>query len=272
MTASGAGPGQKPGQTLRLTGVTRRFGDSVAVDGVSLHVPPGQMLGIIGRSGAGKSTLLRMINRLVEPSAGTIHHGATDVTALRGRALRDWRTRCAMIFQQFNLVPRLDVLTNVLIGRLNHRPVLDGLLGRFGAAERAMAARALDRFGLAEVALRRAGTLSGGQQQRVAICRALLQEPRLLLADEPIASLDPHNARVVMDALRRIHAEDGLSVLVNLHHLETAREYCDRIVGLRAGRVVFDGAPADLTPERVRAVYGADEAERAGAEAHAARA
>ena len=272
MTASGAGPGQRPGQALRLTGVTRRFGDSVAVDGVNLHVPPGQMLGIIGRSGAGKSTLLRMINRLVEPSAGTIHHGSTDVTALRGRALRDWRTDCAMIFQQFNLVPRLDVLTNVLIGRLNRRPVLDGLLGRFGPAERAMAARALDRFGLAEMALRRAGTLSGGQQQRVAICRALLQEPRLLLADEPIASLDPHNARVVMDALRRIHAEDGLGVLVNLHHLETAREYCDRIVGLRAGRVVFDGAPADLTPERVRAVYGADEAERAGAEAHAARA
>lgn len=265
MTPAGAGPGQ----TLRLAGLTRRFGAAAAVDAVSLHVPPGQMLGIIGRSGAGKSTLLRMINRLVEPSAGTIHYGATDVTALRGRALRDWRTDCAMIFQQFNLVPRLDVLTNVLIGRLNRRPALAGLLGRFGAAERAMAVRALDRFGLAEVALQRAGTLSGGQQQRVAICRALLQQPRLLLADEPIASLDPHNARVVMDALRRIHAEDGLSVLVNLHHLETAREYCDRVVGLRAGRVVFDGAPAELTPARVRAVYGTDADERAEAEAEA---
>lgn len=248
-----------PGQPLRLTDLTRRFGDTLAVDGVSLSVPPGQMLGVIGRSGAGKSTLLRMINRLVEPSAGTIQYGATDVTALRGRALRDWRTGCAMIFQQFNLIPRLDVLTNVLVGRLNHRGALASLLGRFSAAERAMAVEALDRFGLAEVALQRAGTLSGGQQQRVAICRALLQQPRVLLADEPIASLDPHNARLVMDALRRIHAEDGLTVLVNLHHLDTARQYCDRIVGMLAGRVVFDGAPAELTPDRVRAVYGMDE-------------
>ena len=166
-----------------------------------------------------------------------------------------------MVFQGFNLVPRLDVLTNVLMGRLNHRGQWASLLGLFTAGERAMALQALERFDLADAALQRAGTLSGGQQQRVAICRALLQEPRLMLADEPIASLDPRNARVVMDALRRIHREDGLTVLVNLHHLDTARHHCDRIVALAAGRVAFDGTPLELTADRVRDVYGVSEDE-----------
>jgi phosphonate transport system ATP-binding protein len=262
MTATGA--------VLKLEGLTRRFGNVSAVDGISLSIPPGQMVGVIGRSGAGKSTLLRMINRLQEPTGGSIRFGAVDVTALRGRGLRDWRTQCAMVFQQFNLVPRLDVLTNVLMGRLNHRGTLASLLGLFSAAERMMALEALDRFDLAPTARQRAGTLSGGQQQRVAICRALLQEPRLMLADEPIASLDPRNARVVMDALRRIHRENGLTVLVNLHHLDTARHYCDRIVALAAGQVVFDGTPAELPPARVRDVYGVSEDEFHDNEARAA--
>jgi phosphonate transport system ATP-binding protein len=246
---------------LELRELTRRFGANAAVDGIGLQIPAGQMVGVIGRSGAGKSTLLRMINRLVEPTSGTIRFGATEVTALRGRALRDWRGACGMIFQQFNLVPRLDVLSNVLVGRLNHRPTLSSLAGRFTEAERAMAVQVLERFGLADAALQRAGTLSGGQQQRVAICRALMQEPRLLLADEPIASLDPHNARVVMDALRAVNVEDGLTVLCNLHHLDTARAYCDRIVALRAGRLVFDGPPRALTASRVMEVYGVSEDE-----------
>ena len=246
---------------LRVTGLTCRFGATVAVDALDLDIPAGQMLGVIGRSGAGKSTLLRMINRLQQPTAGSIRFGDTEVTTLRGKALRDWRTHCAMIFQQFHLVPRLDVLTNALIGRLNHRGTLSSLFGLFTEAERAMAIRALDRFGLAETALQRAGTLSGGQQQRVAICRALLQEPRILLADEPIASLDPHNARLVMDALRRVNREDGLTVLCNLHHLDTARAFCDRIVALAAGRIVFDGAPRELTADRVFEIYGVTEDE-----------
>ncbi len=246
---------------LELRDLTRRFGANVAVDGVNLRIPAGQMVGVIGRSGAGKSTLLRMINRLVEPTSGSIRFGETEVTALRGKALRDWRAACGMVFQQFNLVARLDVLTNVLIGRLNHRPTLSSLLGRFTEAERAMAVQILERFDLAGAALQRAGTLSGGQQQRVAICRALMQEPRLLLADEPIASLDPHNARVVMDALRTVNVEDGLTVLCNLHHLETARAYCDRIVALRAGRLMFDGPPRTLTAARVMEVYGVTEDE-----------
>jgi phosphonate transport system ATP-binding protein len=250
---------------LELQGLTRRFGAVVAVDAVSLAIPAGQMVGIIGRSGAGKSTLLRMMNRLAEPDAGRILADGRDVTSLRGRALCDWRSECGMVFQQFNLVQRLDVLTNVLIGRLAHqhgwRAAMVLVGARFSAAERAMALAALDRFGLVETALQRAETLSGGQQQRVAICRALMQEPRLILADEPIASLDPRNAQVVMDALRDVNRQDGLTVLVNLHHLDTAREYCDRIVAMQQGKVVFDGVPAALTAEKIRSIYGISEEE-----------
>jgi phosphonate transport system ATP-binding protein len=248
-------------ETLHLRGLTRRFGTVIAVDGIDLDVPAGQMLGVIGRSGAGKSTLLRMINRLTEPSTGTIRFGDSDVTSLTGKALREWRARAAMIFQQFNLVPRLDVLTNVLIGRLSHRAVLPSLLGLFSADERAAAVTLLERFGLAEVALQRAGTLSGGQQQRVAICRALLQEPLMVLADEPIASLDPHNARLVMDALRTVNRQDGLTVLACLHHLDAARAWCDRVIALQSGRIVFDGTPAQLSPAKVFDIYGVTEDE-----------
>jgi phosphonate transport system ATP-binding protein len=250
---------------LELRGLTRRFGAVTAVDHVDLAIPEGQMVGIIGRSGAGKSTLLRLINRLTEPSEGRILHDGADITALKGKALRDWRTDCAMIFQQFNLVQRLDVLTNVLIGRLNRRPgpfaTLTSLLRMFTAEERAMAIAVLDRFDLADQALQRADTLSGGQQQRVAICRALLQQPKFLLADEPIASLDPRNARTVMDALRQVNREDGITVLTNLHHLATTRAYCDRIIAMQAGRVMFDGPPEALTPAKVEAIYGVSEDE-----------
>ncbi|MGE0419180.1 MAG: phosphonate ABC transporter ATP-binding protein [Acetobacteraceae bacterium] len=246
-------------ETLRLSNLTRRFGTVTAVDAVSCEIPHGQFVGIIGPSGAGKSTLLRLINRLIEPDAGSIRYGDTDVTGLRGKALRTWRARAAMIFQQFGLVPRLDVLTNVLIGRLERRATLPSVLGLFSAAERAEALLVLERFGLLEVALQRAGTLSGGQQQRVAICRAMLQAPWLVLADEPIASLDPHNARVVMQALRAVNRQDGLTVLANLHHLDAARAYCDRVIAMQRGRVIFDGTPAELTPERVFDVYGVTE-------------
>ncbi|EFH09828.1 phosphonate ABC transporter ATP-binding protein [Pseudoroseomonas cervicalis] len=250
---------------LQLDNISRRFGATTAVDRVSLTVPAGQMVGVIGRSGAGKSTLLRMINRLTEPSEGRILCDGADVTALRGQGLRDWRTRCGMIFQQFNLVQRMDVLTNVLVGRLNHHQGFTGTLAtlfkRFTAEERAMALMALDRFDLAAQALQRADTLSGGQQQRVAIARALMQQPRIILADEPIASLDPRNARTVMDALRDVNRRDGITVLCNLHHLDTAREYCDRIIAMQGGRMMFDGPPAALTGARLREIYGVSEAE-----------
>lgn len=246
---------------LKLEKVTRRFGDFAAVKGVSLTIPQGQMVGVIGRSGAGKSTLLRMLNRLIDPSDGIIRFNEIRVSDLSGAALRNWQRDCAMIFQQFNLVPRLNVLTNVLLGRLNHRSTLLNLVGSFSRDERAMAIAAMERLGIAQTALQRAGTLSGGQQQRVAIARALMQQPKMLLADEPIASLDPLNAKVVMDSLRDINRQEGLTVITNLHTLDTARTYCERVIGMAAGEVVFDGPVADLTPDAVRMIYGADNTE-----------
>ncbi|MGF6178131.1 phosphonate ABC transporter ATP-binding protein [Ensifer sp. 4252] len=241
---------------LELKSVTRRFGKHAAVNSVDIQIPQGQMVGIIGRSGAGKSTLLRMINRLVDPSDGDIHFTGRKVSTLKGGALREWQRDCAMIFQQFNLVPRLDVLTNVLLGRLNHRSTVLSILNMFTREERIMAIAALERLGIEQTALQAAGTLSGGQQQRVAIARALMQQPKVLLADEPIASLDPLNAKIVMDALRDINERDGITVITNLHTLDTARSYCERIIGMAAGQVVFDGRPDELTAAAVRTIYG----------------
>jgi phosphonate transport system ATP-binding protein len=246
---------------LRVDKLTKRFGDKAAVDAVTLEIPKGQMVGIIGRSGAGKSTLLRMINRLADPSSGTMTWDGQDVTALRGQALRDWRQRSAMIFQQFNLVGRLDVLTNVMLGRLNHMGHSRSLLKLWSRADRAIAMSALEQFDIANLAAQRADTLSGGQQQRVAIARALVQEPDLILADEPIASLDPRNTKIVMDALQRINREFGITVLCNLHSLDTARSYCDRLVGMAQGRVVFDGHPDTLTNDTARELYGLEAGE-----------
>jgi phosphonate transport system ATP-binding protein len=243
---------------LRLEGLSKYFGTTMAVRDVSLDIAPGQMVGIIGRSGAGKSTLLRLVNRLLEPTRGAVYFQGVNITALGGHDLRAWRARCAMIFQQFHLVNRLDVLTNVLLGRLSYHWTLPSLLKRFSAAERALALQALHRLDILPQALQRAETLSGGQQQRVAIARALVQEPDLILADEPIASLDPHNARRVMDAIRAINREDGMTVLCNLHTLEMARAYCDRIVGMAQGQIVFDGSPAALTADTLREIYGSE--------------
>ena len=246
---------------LRLEGVTKSFGDKRAVDQVSLVVPTGQLVGVIGRSGAGKSTLLRMINRLGDPGRGRILFGDTDITALKGRALRQWRARCAMIFQQFNLAGRLDVLNNVMMGRLNRVGTTRALLKLWTEDDRAIALSALDQFDMAGLAAQRADTLSGGQQQRVAIARAMVQEPDIILADEPIASLDPRNTKIVMDSLLRINKHFGITVVCNLHSLDTARAYCDRLVGMAQGRVVFDGAPQTLTDDVARELYGLDAGE-----------
>jgi len=244
---------------LVLNSVSKHYGAVGAVSNVSLRIEHGQMVGVIGRSGAGKSTLLRLVNRLIDPSDGRIRFGDSDITGLRGRALREWRAQCAMIFQQFNLVNRLDVLTNVLVGRLGYKSTLPTLAKHFNTEERSHAIRALHRLDLLPQALQRADTLSGGQQQRVAIARALVQAPTVILADEPIASLDPGNARRVMDALKTINREDGIPVICNLHHLETAREYCDRIIGMAKGAIVFDGAPDTLSAADARAIYDVEQ-------------
>ena len=246
---------------LAIDGVSRRFGGKTAVSNVNLEIAPGAFIGVIGRSGAGKSTLLRMLNRLVDPSEGKIVFDGVEVTALRGQALRDWRGRCAMIFQQFNLIGRLDVLTNVLMGRLNRVSTASAVLALWSREDKALALSALEQFDIANLAAQRADSLSGGQQQRVAIARALVQEPSIILADEPIASLDPRNTKVVMDALLRINKHFGITVICNLHSLDLARSYCDRLVGMSAGRVVFDGAPATLTADAARELYGLEAGE-----------
>jgi phosphonate transport system ATP-binding protein len=241
---------------LVVEDLSRRFGLHTAVAHASFAIERGAFVGVIGRSGAGKSTLLRMINRLIDPSEGRVVFGGMDVTALKGRDLRRWRGRSAMIFQQFNLVGRLDVLTNVLMGRLAVVPTWRSLLGIWPDDDRAIALSALEQFDMAGLAAQRAEHLSGGQQQRVAIARALVQEPALILADEPIASLDPRNTRVVRDALLRINKHFGITVLCNLHSLDIARSYCDRLIGMAGGRIVFDGASTTLTDALAREIYG----------------
>src|SRR5262252_6115033 len=241
---------------LVVEGLTCRFGAKAAVDNASFSVAPGSFVGVIGRSGAGKSTLLRTINRLTPATSGRILFDGVDVSALKGRELRKWRARSAMIFQQFNLIGRLDVLTNVLMGRLSEISSVRSLFQAWPEQDVAVAMSALEQFDMAQLAAQRADQLSGGQQQRVAIARAMVQEPDMILADEPIASLDPRNTQVVMDALQHINRHFGITVICNLHSLDLARKYCDRLVGLAAGRVVFDGVPAALTDSIARDLYG----------------
>ncbi|MEJ8474151.1 phosphonate ABC transporter ATP-binding protein [Roseibium algae] len=244
---------------IHFENVTKTFGDRAAVNNVSFSIDKPQMVGIIGRSGAGKSTLLRMINRLTPATSGRILFNGEDILSLKGGSMRRWQRDCAMVFQQFNLVPRLDVVTNVMLGRLNAQSTFKSLFNIFSAEDVNRALAALDRLGIVQEATKRAEELSGGQQQRVAIARALTQEPHMVLADEPIASLDPMNAKIVMDALREIHERDNKVVICNLHTLDTARHYCDRVIGMRDGVIVFDGAPELLTTDVAREIYGADE-------------
>ncbi len=245
---------------LSVSRLNKQFGQNKAVDDLTFEVDRPQFVGIIGRSGAGKSTFLRMVNRLTDATSGGLSFDDRDILSLRGSAKRAWQSDCAMIFQQFNLVPRMDVVSNVLHGTLNQRSTLATMFNVFPQDDIYRAIDILERLGIAEHAPKRAEALSGGQQQRVAIARALMQDPKMILADEPIASLDPMNAQIVMDALRRIHDEDGRMVIANLHTLDTARRYCDRIIGMRDGRKVFDGTPEQLTLGVARDIYGADAA------------
>jgi len=231
-----------------------------ALDGVSLRLPEETFAVVIGSSGAGKSTLLRCLNRLVRPTSGQLELFGEEVAEVNGRALRRVRRKAGMIFQQFHLVRRLTVLENVLVGRLrfNSRPVGLGLsLFRvFPKREREFAFDCLKQVGIADLAFRRADELSGGQQQRVAIARALAQEPEIILADEPIASLDPRSAETVMGILRAIHEEHDIPVIVNLHHIDFAKRFGKRAVGISRGRVVFDDDIAALTEDAIVEVYG----------------
>ena len=245
--------------TISLEGVGRRFGERVALEGISVRIEAGEFVAIVGRSGAGKTTLLRCVSRSLEVTEGLVRVGGDDVAALRGRALSAYRARVGMIYQQFNLVKRLRVVDNVLVGRLPH---LSGwkrgaaLARWFDREERVIGFRCLDHVGLLARAWQRTDTLSGGEQQRVAIARILAQSPQLILGDEPVASLDVMNGMMVMEMLRRIASETGLTVLATLHHVEYARKYADRVLGLRAGRLVFDGPAGDLTDSAISGIFG----------------
>jgi len=241
---------------IRVRGLTVTYPGGIrALDGVSLDIEAGELVALIGPSGAGKSSLLRCLNGLVTPSSGEVVVDGQAVTGAGGEDLRRIRARVGFVFQQFNLLRRLTVLDNVLVGRLAHTAQWRSLVALFPAAEVARAQSALERVGLGDLARRRADTLSGGQQQRVAIARALVQEPRVLLADEPMASLDPALAQTVMELLRRINREDGITVVTSLHVLELAQGYGRRIIALRGGRVVHDGPPESFTAAASERVF-----------------
>ena len=242
---------------IRIRGLSKRYaGGTAALDGIDLDVQSGEFITLIGPSGAGKSTLLRCINGLVAPTAGEVGVDGEPVTGASREGLRAVRARVGFVFQHFNLLKRLSVLDNVRVGTLSRLGILPSLMARFPETETERARRALRRVGLLELEDRRADTLSGGQQQRVGIARALVQEPRVLLADEPMSSLDPALSRSLMELLQYINREDGLTVIASLHVLDLAISYGGRIVGLRAGKIVHDGPPAAMTSSAAEVIFG----------------
>ncbi|HNS40909.1 MAG: phosphonate ABC transporter ATP-binding protein [Anaerolineae bacterium] len=253
---------------LRVQNLTKVFPDgTVALHDVSFDVQEGEFLVIIGLSGSGKSTLLRCINRLIDPTSGTVHWKDQNITAARGAELRSIRRQIGMIFQHFNLIKRSSVTTNVLSGRLGYAHPFWSLFGRFTPEDRQRAMAALERVGIPDKADNRADQLSGGQQQRVGIARALMQEPELLLADEPVASLDPVLSHSILRYLELLNQQDGITVLCSLHFLDLVHRYATRVVGLKDGVLVFDGLPSELTPQKFKEVYG-EEAEMVSVAPH----
>jgi phosphonate transport system ATP-binding protein len=232
-----------------------------ALNGITLDIQRGEFVVLIGLSGSGKSTLLRCVNRLVDPSGGSIIFDGIDVTKARGTQLRGIRRKIGMIFQQFNLVRRASVFANVLSGRLGRRPLWRTILFRPTREDITAAFENLERVHIVDKAYARADALSGGQQQRVGIARALMQEPELMLADEPVASLDPATSHSVMKYLEEINKKDGITVICSLHFLSLARRYGTRVIALKAGKVAFDGKPADIDERRFKEIYGEDAVE-----------
>lgn len=236
---------------LKLDAVGKAFGARDAIRDISLTVYEHEFVALLGASGSGKTTLLRCVAGLLEPDHGTVYVGGADVSELHGRA----RRRVAVIFQQFNLVGRISALANVLAGRLGHVPAWHGITRSFDRSDRLLALECLDRVGLLNHAAQRADTLSGGQQQRVAIARALAQRPDIIVADEPVASLDPANGAAILDLLRVICREEGVSVLCSLHQVHLARQFADRLVGLAHGRVVLNELAANFSDAQSRELY-----------------
>jgi phosphonate transport system ATP-binding protein len=246
--------------TLNIQDLTKQYTRGQPVlQGVSLALDSEGITAIIGPSGAGKSTLLRCINRLVEPTSGRVIFRGTDVVALHGRELREYRRRIGMVFQEFNLVERLSVIENLLSGRLGYLPPWRAWLRRFPEEDVQRAFELLEQLGLGEFAAKRADALSGGQRQRVGIGRALMQEPELLLADEPTSSLDPKTSVEIMETMASLARERHIPVIVNMHDVNLATRFADRMIGMTDGRIVFDGPPSALTTEVLAAIYGGED-------------
>lgn len=249
---------------LSVKNLTKIYpGDVLALDRVSFEVPEGQFLAVIGLSGSGKSTLLRCINRLIEPTAGQILWNEVDITSASEEELRIIRRKIGMVFQHFNLVHRSKVLTNVLAGRLGYINPAWSLINHFPKEDIEKAYRQLERVGIADKADQRADELSGGQQQRVGIARALMQDPQLILADEPVASLDPVLAHSIMKILEEINKQDRVTVICSLHFLDLVHRYADHVIALKEGRLVFEGLPEEIDDQKFKEIYGKD-AERVG--------
>jgi len=245
---------------LKLTGLSKRYdtGDLALTD-IDLDVPAGQVMALIGPSGAGKSTLIRCVNRLVEPSAGTVLLDGQDITRVRGARLRQARRQIGMIFQNHALVERLSVMENVLSGRLAYVGFWRSFTRRFPQEDIKQAFHLLERVGLETFVDKRGDALSGGQKQRVGIARALIQNPKLLLVDEPTASLDPKTSRQIMRLICELCREQQLAAIINIHDVVLAQQFVDRVVGLRAGKLVFDGSPQELTAETLTSIYGEED-------------
>ncbi len=242
---------------IEFTKVSKVYGNGVkGLDEVSLKIDQGEFVAIIGLSGAGKSTLIRTINKMIDITAGRLTVNGVDVSALKGRALRKFRRKIGMVFQSFNLISRVSVINNVLTARVADLSIFRALFGLYSKQDKILALESLDKVGILDKAYIRADQLSGGQQQRVALARTLAQTPEIILADEPVAALDPVMAEVVMEDFKRINCDLDITVIINIHHVDLALNYADRIIGIRAGQIVYDGPTASITEEVLKSIYG----------------
>ncbi|ENH95592.1 phosphonate ABC transporter ATPase [Gracilibacillus halophilus YIM-C55.5] len=244
---------------LELFNLSKRYDQhTIALSDINISVNKGEFIAVIGPSGAGKSTLLRCINRMIEPTNGEVTFDGVDLLHVKRKELRRLRTKIGMIFQHYHLVNRLTVIENVLHGRLGYKSSVVGALGIYTKKEKEQAIQLLRMLGLADQMYKRSDKLSGGQKQRVGIARALIQDPKMLLCDEPIASLDPNASKIIMDYLQKISQSLGITVIVNLHQVDVALQYSDRIIGVSQGQIVYDGTPTDITQEQIHQIYGSD--------------
>lgn len=247
-------------ELLKVKDISKEYkGGTKALSNIDFSVENGEFVSIIGPSGAGKSTILRCINRMINATEGSITFDEKNIEELNKKGLRELRTKIGMIFQNYNLVERLSVIENVLHGRLGYKSAIAGIIGSYTEEEKKRAFEILEKLGLEDQAYKRCDQLSGGQKQRVGIARALIQDPKLMLCDEPIASLDPNSSKIIMDQLKNINKEMGITCILNLHQVDVAMKYSDKIIGINGGKTIFNGKPSELTKEKIHEIYGSNE-------------